>query len=299
MKQKVKTSVIGSYPICIDALELVNDYFSERMSSWTKYIEQAVHDMITAGIDYVSDGQTRDPFIQLFTRKLRGCRIRDRTEIIGHVEYNGPITLQDQKYVKQLLPRNTELIGVLTGPYTLTKSSVDLFYNDEKELCFDFATALRNEATILQKYVDLISIDEPFFSNELPEYAKESIGTITKGLSCPTRLHVCGDISRFIPHLVEMPVDILSHEFKASPHLFELFREYSCLKKICVGAVRSDDVRIESVEEIITHIKKAIAIFGKNVVQIAPDCGQRILPRETAFHKLHNLTIAGEIINGG
>ena len=299
MKQKVKTSVIGSYPICIDALELVNDYFSEKMSSWTKYIEQAVHDMITAGIDIVSDGQTRDPFIQLFTRKLRGCRIRDRTEIIGHVEYNGPITLQDQKYVKQLLPRNTELIGVLTGPYTLTKSSVDLFYNDEKELCFDFATALRNEATILQKYVDLISIDEPFFSNELPEYAKESIGTITKGLSCPTRLHVCGDISRFIPHLVEMPVDILSHEFKASPHLFELFREYSCLKKICVGAVRSDDVRIESVEEIITHIKKAIAIFGKNVVQIAPDCGQRILPRETAFHKLHNLTIAGEIINGG
>jgi 5-methyltetrahydropteroyltriglutamate--homocysteine methyltransferase len=95
-----------------------------------------------------------------------------------------------------------------------------------------------------------------------------------------------------------MPVDILSHEFKASPHLFDLFREYSCLRKICVGAVRSDDVRVESVEEIVTHIKKAIDIFGENVVQIAPDCGQRLLPRETAFHKLQNLTIAGEIING-
>jgi 5-methyltetrahydropteroyltriglutamate--homocysteine methyltransferase len=298
MKQKLKTSVIGSYPICIDTLELANDYFSERESSWIKYIEQAVHDMTTAGIDYVSDGQTRDPFIQLFTRKLRGCRIRDRTEIIGHIEYNGPITVQDQKYAIQLIPRNTRLIGVLTGPYTLTKSSIDFFYNDEKELCFDFATALRNEAALLQKHVDLISIDEPFFSNELPEYAEELIGTVTNGLSCPTRLHVCGDVSRIIPQLIEMPVDILSHEFKASPHLFDLFREYSCLRKICVGAVRSDDVRVESVEEIVTHIKKAIDIFGENVVQIAPDCGQRLLPRETAFHKLQNLTIAGEIING-
>jgi 5-methyltetrahydropteroyltriglutamate--homocysteine methyltransferase len=299
MKQKLKTSVIGSYPICIDTLELANDYFSERESSWIKYIEQAVHDMTTAGIDYVSDGQTRDPFIQLFTRKLRGCRIRDRTEIIGHIEYNGPITVQDQKYARHLLPRNTRLIGVLTGPYTLTKSSIDFFYHDEKELCFDFATALRNEALLLQKHVDLISIDEPFFSNELPEYAEELIGTITDSLSCPARLHVCGDVSRIIPQLIEMPVDILSHEFKVSPHLFDLFREHSCLRKICVGAVRSDDVRVESVQEIVTHIKKAIDIFGENVVQIAPDCGQRLLPREAAFHKLQNLTIAGEIINGG
>jgi 5-methyltetrahydropteroyltriglutamate--homocysteine methyltransferase len=298
MKQKLKTSVIGSYPVCVDTLELINDYFSGQESSWKKYIEQAVHDMTTAGIDFVSDGQTRDPFIQLFARKLRGCRIRDRTEIIGHVEYNGPITVQDQKYTRQLLPRKTGLVGVLIGPYTLTKSSIDFFYHDEKELCFDFAAALRNEAELLQKHVDLISIDEPFFSNELPEYAKELIGIITNGFSCPTRLHVCGDVSRIIPQLVEMPVDILSHEFKASPHLFDLFREYSCLKKICLGAVRSDDVRVESVEEIVTHIQKALAIFGENIVQIAPDCGQRLLPRETAFHKLQNLTIAGEIING-
>jgi 5-methyltetrahydropteroyltriglutamate--homocysteine methyltransferase len=299
MKQKLKTSVIGSYPVCVDTLELINDYFSEHERSWTRYIEQAVHDMTTAGIDFVSDGQTRDPFIQLFTRKLRGCRIRDRTEIVGHVEYNGPITVPDQKYARQLLPRNTRLIGVLTGPYTLTKSSVDFFYHDEKELCFDFAAALRNEAELLHKHVDLISIDEPFFSNELPEYADELIGTITNGLSCPTRLHVCGDVSRIISQLVEMPVDILSHEFKASPNLLDLFREYSCAKKMCIGAVRSDDVRVESIEEIVTHIKKTIAIFGENVVQIAPDCGQRLLPRETAFHKLQNLTVAGEIINGG
>jgi 5-methyltetrahydropteroyltriglutamate--homocysteine methyltransferase len=255
--------------------------------------------MTTAGINYVSDGQTRDPFIQLFTRKLKGCRIRERTEIIGRVEYQSPITVPDQIYTKRLLPRHVELVGVLTGPFTLTKSSVDSFYHDEKELAFDFATALHKEAELLLKHVDLISIDEPVFSNELPQYANELFQTITYGLSRPTRLHVCGDVSRIVPQLVDMPVDILSHEFKASPHLFDVFQDYPCRKNICVGAVRSDDVIVESVEEIVAHVKKAIAIFDTKVVQIAPDCGQRLLPRDIAFQKLKNLAAAGEILNGG
>ncbi len=299
MKQKIKTSVIGSYPIPINTQDLMNDYFTEQLTSWSKYIEQAVHDMKTAGITYVSDGQTRDPFIQLFTRKLKGCRIRERTEIIGHVRYQAPITVTDQIFAKRLLPRHVRLIGVITGPYTLTKSSVDSFYHDEKELAFDFAHALRKEAELLAKHVDFISIDEPVFSNELPEYASELIQTITEGLSRPTRLHVCGDVTRIIPQLVDMPVDVLSHEFKASPHLFDVFVEYPCRKNICVGAVQSDDVRIESIEEIVTHVKKAITVFNGNVVQIAPDCGQRLLPRDIAFQKLKNLAAAGEILNGG
>lgn len=299
MKQKLKTSVIGSYPISINTQELMNGYFSEQQISWTQYIEQAIQDMTAAGINLVSDGQTRDPFIQLFTRKIQGCRIRERTEIIGRVKHQSPIIVQDQIYARRLLPRHVELIGVLTGPYTLTKSSVDSYYHDNKELAFDFAKALRKEAELLGKHVDLISIDEPVFSNELPEYATELIQTITNGLSRPTRLHVCGDVSGIIPQLVDMPVDILSHEFKASPHLFDEFQQYPSRKHMCIGAVRSDDVAVESVEEIVSHVKKALVLFDGNVVQIAPDCGQRLLPRNIAFQKLKNLAAAGEMLNGG
>lgn len=299
MRQRITTSVIGSYPISLNTTEMINEYFSGNLPSWGPYITQAVQEMVSAGICFVSDGQTRDPFIQLFTRHLSGCRIRQRTEIIGPVEYTHPITVHDQIYAKKLLPRDVNLIGVLTGPYTLTKSSIDSFYHDEKQLCFDFATALRHEAELLQKQVALISIDEPFFSNELPEYAKELLNTITAGLSCPTRLHVCGDVSEIIPQLVDMPVDILSHEFKASPFLFGVFQQYPCMKQMCIGAVRSDDLRVESVEEIITHVQKASDVFGEHVRQIAPDCGQRLLPNDIAFRKLQHLAIAGGRINGG
>jgi len=298
MNNRIKTCVIGSYPVNVDSMEIMNGYFNGEEFSWDKYIKYAVSDMIRAGLDIVSDGQTRDPFIQIFTRKLKGCRIRDRTEIIGKVEYDNPITLDDQRYTRSLIPENKELVCSLTGPYTLSKSCVDLHYNDERELAFDFAYALKKEADTLQKHVDMISIDEPFFSNEFPEYGKELIEIITKDISCPTRLHACGDVSSIVPELFEMPIDILSHEFKASIQLFDAFKDYNFTQKICLGAVRSDDIRVESVEEIMNHVDKGINIFGEKIVQLAPDCGQRLLPRDIAFQKLKNLVEVGERING-
>lgn len=296
--KNIKTTVIGSYPIDIDTMNHMRGYFNQEIVKWEKYIKSAVKDMIDAGIDIVSDGQTRDPFVNIFTRKLKGCRIRERTEITSKVEYDKPITIDDQKYVRSIIPKNKQLIGMITGPYTLTNSSVDLYYNDEKELAFDFASALKQEAQILQKHVDIISIDEPFFSIEVPEYGKDLIGDIIKGLSCKTRLHVCGNVSKVIPDLLDIPVDILSHEFKASPMLFDAFKQYSVTKNICLGSVRSDNSIVESVDEIVSHIKKAIDIFGERISQFAPDCGQKMLPRDAAFKKLKNLVKAGEIING-
>ena len=296
--KNVKTTVIGSYPVNVETMELMNGYFNQTEVSWDEHIRSAVNDMVNAGIEMISDGQTRDPFVNIFTRKLKGCRIRDRTEIIDKVEYNKPITIADQKYVRSLIPKDIQLIGLITGPYTLTNSSVDLFYNDEKELAFDFAYALKQEVQILQKHVDMISIDEPFFSMGVPEYGKELIKIITKDISCPTRLHVCGDVSKIAPKVLDMPVDILSHEFKASPKLFDVFKQYNITKNICLGSVRSDNSKVESINEIIEHIKKGIDVFGDKISQLAPDCGQRILPKDVAFQKLKNLVKAGEEVYG-
>jgi 5-methyltetrahydropteroyltriglutamate--homocysteine methyltransferase len=296
--KNVKTTVIGSYPVQVNSHELMNSYFNQTESSWDKYIDSAVNDQIKAGIDIISDGQTRDPFVNIFVRKLKGCRIRDRAEVIDKVEYSSPITVDDQIYVKKIVPKNKEIVGLITGPYTLMKSCVDMFYNDEKQLAFDFAKALNQEAKNLEIHVDLISIDEPFFSVEMPDYSKELISTIFKNVSCSKRLHVCGDVSKIIPNLLDMPVDILSHEFKASPQLFDKFKNYNISKNICLGSVRSDKAIVESVDEIIKHINHGIDIFGDKICQISPDCGLRLQPRDVAFQKLKNLVSAGEKIYG-
>lgn len=297
--EKPKTTIIGSYPVKIDVMELMNNYFSQTDISWKKYIDTAVKDLIDIGIEIISDGQTRDPFVNIFTRKLKGCRIRSRTEIIDKIEYDNPITIEDLKYVKKIIPKDIKLIGLITGPYTLTKSCVDLYYNNEEKIAFDFAYALSCEAKLMQNIVDIISIDEPFFSIVVPKYGKDIIGIITDSISCPIRLHSCGDVSKVVSELLDMPVDILSHEFKATPKLFDSFSEFNITKKICLGSVRSDNTKIEPVDEIVDHIRRGIEIFGNKIVQLGPDCGLRLLPRDIAFQKLKNLVKARNKVYGG
>jgi len=295
---KIKTTVIGSYPVKINNQDLIKKYYQQKEINWEKYIKKAVNEQIKAGIDIISDGQTRDPFIQIFTRKLKGCRVRNRTEIIGKIKHHQAITINDQIYVKKLLTKKQKLIALITGPYTLTKSCQDLYYNDEKQIAFDFASALLKEAKKLEKQVDIISIDEPFFSNHMPDYSKELIEKITKNLNTQTRLHICGDVSKIIPEILEIKVDILSHEFKLTPKLLNEFKKYDVNNKICLGSVRSDNQKIETVDEIIKHIQKGIKTFDNKITQIAPDCGLKMLPENVAFQKLKNLVKAGEIING-
>ena len=293
----IETTVIGSYPVQINREKIMNNYFDQKAYSWNQYITKSVEDMVNAGIDIISDGQTRDPFVNIFARKLKGCRIRDRIEVVDNIEYINQITVEDLKYVKSIIPSKTKLVGLIAGPYTLAKSSVDLFYNDMKEMSFDYAKALRNEAEAIEKYVDLISIDEPFYSVEFPDYAKDLIKIITKNIAVPKRLHVCGNVSKIFKDLIEIPVDILSHEFMATPSLLNEFKDYTFSQNICLGSVRSDDVKVESVDEITKHIKNALDIFGDKIIQISPDCGLRLLPGDVAFNKLKNLVSAGRIIN--
>ena len=299
MKSKIPiTTVIGSYPVEINTEELIKNYYIQKPISWNKYIKSAVDDMIRAGIEMISDGQTRDSFVNIFYRKIGGCRIRERPEVFEKIRYTGPITIDDQKYVRSIIPEDKKLIGLLTGPYTLSKSCVDLFYHNEQELAFDFANILREEAKNLQKYVDMISIDEPFFSVSMPDYAKDLIEIIIRNLKCPIRLHVCGDVSDIVHDILEIPVDILSHEFKALPKLFDVFKEHSFNQEICLGSVRSDNPVLEPVEEIVNHIKKGINVFDDKISQISPDCGLRLQPRDIAYKKLRNLVKAWSVVYG-
>ena len=296
MQQKPVLTVIGSYPVNIDRISLMDSYFTnQQVPSWHPYIEQAVNDMLRSGVNLVSDGQTRDPFMTIFTRGLSGCRVREQTEVINPVEFTHAITRSDLKFVRSLLPDDVQLLGLIVGPFTLSQSVVDQYYHDEKELAFAFAEALYHEAKSIEPMVDMISVDEPFFANDFPDYASELLDIVLKDVTCPTRLHACGDVSDMVPWLLDLPVDILSHEFMATPSLFDGFAEFpNEQKQICMGCVRSDNDRVESVDEIREQIRKGKKVFGDRLAQIAPDCGLRLLPKDNAFQKLVHLKQAVE-----
>jgi len=289
MNDQVNTTVIGSYPIPIDLQQLMDSYFHAKTPSWNPVILQAVDDMVTAGVDLISDGQTRDPFLHIFIRGLQGCRIRARAEVIGPILFDAPINTGDLEFVRSFLPRRIKLLGLLIGAHTFSESVVDHFYHDKKQLAFDVADALAQEAHAMEPFVNMISIDEPSYANSFPEYAAELIDRMKRYVRCPIRLHACGDISSIASSVVDLPVDVLSHEFAASPQLFDVFCEYESKKHFCVGVVRSDDAMVEPVSLIHERMMKARDVFGDHIAQFSPDCGLRMLPRKIAFLKLQHL----------
>ncbi len=294
---KIETTVIGSYPVEINNMELMKNFYDKTNPSWKKYIKKSAEDMVKAGIDIISDGQTKDPFVNIFLRKIKGVRLRNRPQVVDKVEFKEPITVNDQKYLRKIIPRKTKIVGLVAGPFTLTKSCVDMYYKNEKDLAFDFSEVLNKELKKLEKIVDIVSIDEPFFSVFYPDYANELIENVTKNTGIKKRLHVCGDVTKIIPNLLDLSVDILSCEFKAKPKLFDEFKKYSITKEICLGSVRSDKKRVETISEIKKHVMKGIEIFDGKINQISPDCGLRQIPKSNAFLKLKNLSIVGGKIN--
>ena len=297
-QRKPLVSVIGSFPAIFDVSACMRGYFQGDSGCWQEVVSSAVNQMVNCGVESVSDGQVRDIFTNVFIRGLGGCRVRERCEVIGPVEWAHPITLSDVKLTRKLTPEGCEVFGFVAGPFTLMRSVVDLFYHDEKQLCFDFANALNEELKSLAAFVDMVGIDEPFFSNEFPEYAKELLSVVVEDISHPVRLHVCGDVSGIVPDLLDLDVDVLSHEFCVRPQLFDVFSEFESSKLMCVGSLRSDSMVVESVESVCSHLNHAVEVFGDRIVQVSPDCGLRMLSLDVATIKLRNLVAGREAVFG-
>ena len=65
---------------------------------------------------------------------------------------------------------------------------------------------------------------------------------------------------------MELPVDILSHEFKAKPKLFDYFKKYDVSKKYAWVCVDQMILRVETIDEIIKTIsQKGINVFDDKI----------------------------------
>ena len=289
------TTVVGSYPAVPKVQSLFN-YCKTGQDPYEESIREAVEAQISAGIDIISDGQTRNDMIKLFAAKLGGIRMRQKPVVIGELEHMKPITLDDQNLAKEIIHGRAMLKGIITGPFTMAMSCQDEFYGSQEKAAMGFAQALNTEARALSDVVDILQIDEPFFSVEYPEYAENLISTIFSGVKIPRALHVCGDVSQIFGKLVELDLQILDHEFAAHPGLLDIVADLDFSQTIGFGCVRSDVNTAEGVPEISERVKKGIDSIGIHRMMLDPDCGLRHLTPEVAKEKLQNMVKTKEVI---
>ncbi len=287
------TTVVGSFPASPPVNELFN-FCRTGEEPFGQSLAQAIEAQIDAGIEIISDGQTRNDMVRLFASKLGGIRMRQKPVIISNIEYKNPITVDDQILARKLIGGRAMLKGIVTGPFTLAMSCQDQHYGDIEEAAMGFARALNREARNLAGLVDVLQIDEPFFSVEYPGNAKELVDTIFQGVDIPRALHVCGDVGGIFHELVDLNVQILDHEFAAHPELIEIVADTDFDQIIGFGCVRSDSNVAESVPEISERVKKGIDSIGKCRMMLDPDCGLRHVSPGTATAKLQNMVKAKE-----
>ncbi len=292
LDKELITTTVGSFPALPSKKEFM-DAYPRGPDPFETCIREAVNAQLDAGIELVTDGQTRNVMIRLYASKLRGFRIRERISIVDDIAYRGNITVADQKYLRTIIPEDTGVKGVITGPVTLVNSVENTHYNDTYEAVMDAANALGREAAALAEVCDVIQLDEPFLSVEYPEFASETVERVFCDIDVPTSLHVCGDVSSIARELVELPVDILDHEFAANPQLFDVYDDIDHRKRMAVGVVTTDS-GLESMDTILGRIRKAYDTFGTGCM-IDPDCGLRMLTPEIAVKKLEYMVRARNV----
>ncbi|MCD6313184.1 MAG: hypothetical protein J7L79_05195 [Thaumarchaeota archaeon] len=88
--------------------------------------------------------------------------------IVGRIKWNGPITVDEVRRVKQYTSRLVK--AVVPGPYTFLKLSENLFYGSEDLLVDDLIEALRSEIDALGEVSDFVQVDEPSLAD--PELSR-------------------------------------------------------------------------------------------------------------------------------
>ena len=282
----------------------------------------AIREMERAGIDIITDGEIRrESYSNRFATALDGVEvdnpglIRNRPgqeivvpRVVGRIRRAHPVEVRDMEFLR----RQTERLAKITlpGPFTLAQQAQNEFYRDPEEMAMDFAAAVNAEAHDLQAAgADVIQLDEPWLRND-PEaakrYAVPAINRALRGITVPRALHLCFGYAAvvrqqkptgysFLSQLADTVAEQISIE-AAQPRLdLGVLADLSS-KTIILGVIDLGDPSVETAEQVAARVRAAFGHVTPERLVLAPDCGMKYLPRDTAFGKLCALSAAARVV---
>ncbi len=282
----------------------------------------AIREMERAGLDIISDGEIRrESYSNRFATALDGVDvenpgvIKDRNgnetrvpRVVGRIRRARPVELRDMQFLRRNTDRPAKI--TLPGPFTMAQQARNEFYRDVEELAMDFAAAVNDEAHDLEAAgADLIQLDEPWLRND-PEAAKRfavpAINRALDGLRVTTALHLCFGYAAvvrhqkptgysFLPQLAATNAAQISIE-AAQPRLDLAVLDEMAGKTIILGVIDLGDPAVETEEQVAARIRAGLAHVKPERLVLAPDCGMKYLPRDTAFGKLRALAGAARAV---
>ena len=294
-----------------------------------QYLEQAQDDATLiairaqeqAGLDIVSDGEIRrESYSNRFATALEGVDLDhpgtalDRSghpnpvpRIVGKIRRKHAVEVDDLKFLRANTDRMVKI--TVPGPFTMLQQAQNDFYKSEEDAAMDYAAAVNEEIRdLFAAGADVVQIDEPYMQAR-PEkarlYGLKALNRALEGVTGTTAVHICFGYAAiiherpsgysFLPELAQCSCRQVSIETAQSRLDCSALQALDG-KSVMVGCIDLADPAVETVDTIVQRIERALPYVKAENVILAPDCGMKYLPRETAVGKLRAMVEAAKVL---
>ncbi len=307
MTKGLLTTSVGSFAKPPYLQKARNEHAAGRLSDeeLDKLTLQATKEVIDLqnelGLDILVHGEMeRGDMVAYFAEHFRGMKIGGlvrsygnryyhKPVIFGELRFDKPLTVELWKYAQSLTDKPVK--GMVTGPYTMVDWAFEEYYPTRRDAVLAMARVVREEVLALQSAgATYIQIDEPACSTRFDEIplAAEAMGIVTQGLTARTITHICyGDFAPVYDQIIKIPVDQFDLELANSDYdLLDVMQKKGFDKEIGLGVLDVHTHEIESVDEVVAGIKKALAVLPPERIFVDPDCGLKTRTWEESAAKI-------------
>jgi 5-methyltetrahydropteroyltriglutamate--homocysteine methyltransferase len=314
-----REKLAGRFPPRVRAKELwriPDPYLADAQDDATIMAIKAQEE---AGLDIITDGEIRrESYSNRFATALEGVDIDnpgtalDRSghpnpvpRIVGRIRRKHPVEVEDLKFLKRHTTRKVKV----PGPFTLSRQAQNDFYKTDEAAAMDYAAAVNEEIRdLFAAGADIVQIDEPYLQarpEQAREYGLKALNRALDGIQGTTAVHICFGYAAiihqrpsgysFLPELAGCGCRQVSIETAQSGLDCSVLATLAG-KQIMVGAIDLNDINVETPEQVVARVKRALPYVKPENVIIAPDCGMKYLPQDVAYGKMRAMVEAAKIL---
>jgi 5-methyltetrahydropteroyltriglutamate--homocysteine methyltransferase len=314
-----RAKLAGRFPPRVRARELwrvAPEFLDQAQADATLLAIRAQED---AGLDIITDGEVRrESYSNRFATALEGVDVDnpgtalDRSghpnpvpRVTGQVRRKHPVEVPDLRFLRAHTSRTVKI--TVPGPFTMAQQAQDDHYGSREALALGYAEAVNEEIRdLFAAGADIVQLDEPYLQARPAEAAQYGVKVINRALDGVTALgitalHLCfgyaaiiherpGGYS-FLPELAACDVEQISIETAQSGLDCSVLTALDG-KTIILGVIDLSDPAVETPEVVAERVRRALPHVPASRLVLAPDCGMKYIPRESADGKMAALTAA-------
>jgi 5-methyltetrahydropteroyltriglutamate--homocysteine methyltransferase len=223
--------------------------------------------------------------------------------ITGPIRRSQPVEVSDVRFLRGQTDRTIKI--TVPGPFTMSQQAQNDYYSSDEAAALDYAETVNAEvADLFAAGADIVQLDEPYLQAR-PEAARQfgvkALNRALEGVTGITAVHLCFGYAAiihdrpsgysFLPELAACTADQISIETAQSGLDCSVLAELPG-KTIILGVLNLGDEAVETADQVAERVRHSLPYVPAERLVLAPDCGMKYLPRESALGKLRAMTAA-------